>query len=297
MYCKYCGNNISEDSRFCKFCGKIVTEANQKTDPSTVAENSYFKCDDLEIVPTCDKQVDFGLSPKEDTPMRVDISKNTIFANEIVVNLRMIGLTAILWIVCLGLFAVHRSNDLSKDTPLLGSCYDQLHEIIIGNIDDHDWEYWYASKLHVIELCIKYDLDQNDPHLAIAKAIVDDVIPASEIMYDYDDSPLVGNIRFSSETGGLTSSNASYYKEKGDAIVKKYNIKQDKVEQIKADALKSAENARKEFHERVIEHRERSFASEREDFMMHSAIILLSVTIIGRYIIKFFRWVFKNASE
>lgn len=30
MYCKYCGKEISEDSRFCNYCGKALQEVGEK---------------------------------------------------------------------------------------------------------------------------------------------------------------------------------------------------------------------------------------------------------------------------
>lgn len=88
MYCKKCGKQISDDSKYCKHCGILVDEtvpANNADIPTTTQELKS------EVVVTS----------RENTPVKIEISKKTTIkestiANEIVANLKMVGIAVIL---------------------------------------------------------------------------------------------------------------------------------------------------------------------------------------------------------
>ena len=119
MYCKKCGKQISDDSKYCKYCGISVDEtvpANNADIPTTTQELKS------EVVVTS----------KENVPVKIEISKKTTIkestiANEVVANLKMVGIAVILWSAyILGFMCVH-----SKDTKPMNekswygeSCYD-----------------------------------------------------------------------------------------------------------------------------------------------------------------------------
>lgn len=290
MYCKYCGKEISEDSIFCKFCGEVVAESSPLVELSSAdGRENISECVDLKSIPLRNNQVDVILSTKEDAPVKVEISRKELinkstFADEVIANFKMIGLSAILWFACLVVYSCYRYSDRSSDTPIYESCYDQ--EWFFYHADEYkkDWEYWYARELSNIEFCERHNINWNNYRTAggaILAAGPDGIIDIHLVNSIYDD------IKYLS---------VSELKEYGDSIATKLNLGLMKTAQIQNQAMEYAKSQKEEFYADVYANRQRSYKSESVDYMKWFAIILLSITIVGRYIIKFFKWVFNNAS-
>lgn len=121
MYCKYCGKEISENSKFCKYCGKLVDDSEQLQ---------------LEVNQKDDKlQKEISVSATIENPIKVELSRKqgdkkykSVVANEIVANLKMIGCAIIICIVyCIG-FTIFHLKDIAKvpdDSSYGESCYDR----------------------------------------------------------------------------------------------------------------------------------------------------------------------------
>ena len=259
MYCKYCGKEIADDSKFCKYCGKVVEEVECEF-VETLTETSE---DGMEP-----QKVEVVLSTNDDQPVQVEISrkaviKKTTFANEIVANLKMIGLSILLWILYLIGFSVYRMGDISTTSFYGASRYDSP----ISGYWKMEWELHYAEAMDRLDCMEKY---KNDPIMLL------DIYKVRRDFSMYD---------------------REVCKRQGDAIAKKLKLSDSRIEQIEADAKASAEKERQRFYEEVYSRRQYAFENEREEHMKWSAIILLSLTIVGRYIIKFFKWVFENVDD
>lgn len=118
MYCKYCGKEIANDSVFCQFCGKSLIESmsdnkeiESHDDINKSSENETYN------VGTDDKTQEVVIKTQEDSPLHVEISKkkenhSSIIANEIVGNLKMIGLAIIMTLSYVVLFSLIRIDCL-----------------------------------------------------------------------------------------------------------------------------------------------------------------------------------------
>jgi uncharacterized membrane protein YvbJ len=117
MYCKNCGKQIADDSKFCKYCGTLVD------DSMTTNDNSNEIKAEAEIV----------VSAKEDSSLKVEIKKKkpimkkSTAANEIVANLKMLGIAFVLWLAYIIGFSIVHQKDIKQmdDNSYYGeSCYD-----------------------------------------------------------------------------------------------------------------------------------------------------------------------------
>lgn len=87
MYCKFCGKEISDDSKFCCYCGQQVSEVHN----NSKNEHSDVKNDSQVIPVEIKKTVNVSISKKE------HVKKSTI-ANEIIANLKMCGFALVVLI-------------------------------------------------------------------------------------------------------------------------------------------------------------------------------------------------------
>ena len=133
MYCKKCGKEIAEDSFFCSYCGeKQLIEV-----PSTNINDEVSVNRIIDEVP--DKNI----------PIEAE-SKANIVANEILANLKMIGLALLLSAIFIGIFwAYHIKDRKPLSENYFGySCYDP--SMMPVNLET-DWEiilsYWKMDRL------------------------------------------------------------------------------------------------------------------------------------------------------
>lgn len=119
MYCKKCGKQISDDSKYCKYCGILVDETVPANNTDIATTTQELKS---EVVVTS----------KENAPVKIEISKNTnikqsTIANEVIANLKMVGIAVILWSVyILGFMGVHSKDakPMNEKSWYGESCYD-----------------------------------------------------------------------------------------------------------------------------------------------------------------------------
>ena len=119
MYCKKCGKQISDDSKYCKYCGILVDETVPANNTDIATTTQELKS---EVVVTS----------KENAPVKIEISKNTnikqsTIANEVIANLKMVGIAVVLWSVyILGFMGVHSKDakPMNEKSWYGESCYD-----------------------------------------------------------------------------------------------------------------------------------------------------------------------------
>lgn len=127
MYCKHCGKQIADDSTFCQYCGgKVDAPAQEPKEDSIVEPNEH---------PAEEEQLpaqEVVLTTNETKPLQVEVSKKTkdnssTIANEIVGNLKMVGLALACWVVfMIGFIAIHQKDIKQHPGSYWGeSCYDE----------------------------------------------------------------------------------------------------------------------------------------------------------------------------
>ena len=149
MYCKHCGKQIADDSSFCQYCGgKVMDESlsqESNTDLPTNSENNL-----IENTPKV------AIVTKVTNPIQVEVSlkgknNSSAIANEIVGNLKMVGIAAIIVFIYLICFiSIHTKDikhyDYETHTSFYGeSCYDPSY--LTGNWKFH-WEEHYYETLY-----------------------------------------------------------------------------------------------------------------------------------------------------
>ena len=152
MYCKHCGKEIADDSRFCKYCGQSVEEIILSSSDTHSTETETSSEDTSEKVIESDVSVDTeshnNLKDKESLKVELVKSENkarkSLLANEIVANLKMIALAILLWIAYTIGFTIYHADDKKPldDSGYWGeSCYDPSS--MNGDYRLFDWENHY----------------------------------------------------------------------------------------------------------------------------------------------------------
>lgn len=257
MYCKYCGKDIADDSKFCKYCGKIVEEVELVEDLRETTKEDMIESPKVQVV----------LSTNDDQPVQVEISrkaviKKTTFANEVVANLKMIGLSVLLWVIYILGFSIYRvvAGDLSQTSLYGQSCYD-------SPIEGHwefEWETHYAEAMY--DLYCK-EIYKDNPIMYIENSV-------GKHFSTYD---------------------REVCKREGDAYAQKLRLSFWRIEDIQEEAKATAKREKERFYEEVYERRLWDFEDELVEHMKWASIISIFLTIVGRYIIRFFKWVSENA--
>lgn len=143
MYCKHCGKQIADDSTFCQYCGgKVDAPAQEPKEDSTVEQNEQNEQPAEQEQQPAQEVV---LTTKETQPLQVEVSKKTTdnsstIANEIVGNLKMVGLALACWVVFMvGFIAVHQKDIKQHPDSYWGeSCYDE--SVITGNFGSFNYQ-------------------------------------------------------------------------------------------------------------------------------------------------------------
>ena len=149
MYCKHCEKQIADDSTFCQYCGGKVDAPAQESKEDSVVEQ-VEKPTETEQQPAQEVVV----TTKESQPIQVEVSKKTkdnssTIADEIVGNLKMIGLALAFFVVyMIGFILVHQKDikEYDPNSSYLGeSCYDT--NPLSGN-GKFNWEKYYYHDLY-----------------------------------------------------------------------------------------------------------------------------------------------------
>lgn len=265
MYCKYCGQEIDEDSTFCKYCGKRIeklnnTEKNIKitsTEPATSnAETSSATKNDAPINITNKRQ-----------------NNSSIIANEIVANLKMIGLViCVLGIYYLG-FSIFHNKDikpLNENSYYGESCYDP--KSISGNWE-FSWERHYYLEMTTVKPYSQWSqIDQKigiPPHVPLSGSTL-----ALSMNLKPEDALRIA-----------------------DEMANNKEIPTTIIEKIKNNAKSNAQEDREDFNSSITSIRIAGHKKDLEHKMTICTIISLVFFIGGRYLIKFRKWVIKNKTN
>lgn len=264
MYCKNCGKQIADDSKFCKYCGTLVD------DSMTTNDNSNEIKAEAEIV----------VSAQEDSSLKVEIKKKkpimkkSTAANEIVANLKMLGIAFVLWLAYIIGFSIVHQKDIKQmdDNSYYGeSCYDP------SSLTDHwmeDWQRQYAIK---VLMAPDYSKLKHPLKGLEAAAFAMDFIPLSSTDY-----------------ASIISMNKESALNYANSIAKEKRLSKDLQESLKEKAIVDAQKDKEDFWSTINDYRQSGFKNDLIDNMIWAAIIALSLTILGRYIFKIITWVIKN---
>ena len=112
MYCKYCGQQIADDSIFCKYCGVKLDEVVAGT-----LEEQTIVCSAETYNDTKASSQEVTITTNDSQPLQIEVSKKTknnssTIANEIIGNLRMVGYATLLVAVYLLGFIIYHKKDI-----------------------------------------------------------------------------------------------------------------------------------------------------------------------------------------
>lgn len=267
MYCKNCGKQISDDSIFCRFCGTCLEEE--------ICINNEVIADK--------KDIPKDIAPlKEEPVIKVEIKKKepstkaNTFAKEVVANLKMLVLALGLFIAYMLCFIISRQDDIKPmdDNSYWGeSCYDPK---TLSGKWWFDWERHYA-----------HEIQSYDRRIELNK------LHGPGEMADY----LISN-QPNFETDWLLINNMSAEKalKYANEKAQEKNIDSTLLKQYKETAISNADADKENFYGIINESRKFGYEKEREEHAYTSLWISLCITILGRYFIKFCKWVKKNNS-
>lgn len=269
MYCKHCGKQITEDSKFCQHCGnKIEAET-----PETIIQKESgipFQSDNKTT-----SKIEEQNQPKDPIVLKVEVqekSKKTssIIANEIIGNIKMIGVTISLVVVyMLGFILIHQKDikkyDYETHTSYWGeSCYDE--DIITGYPAGLalSFERVYYEELHynMYRIRAQYFLGTPTPEEFLKK--------------------------IESLEKELDKKNKEYQRKHGNSD----GIRS--VEEIKQRAKEKVAENREEWNFYINSNRKYSYQEDLKNNAIYSTLICLALTIGGRYLIKLVRWINEN---
>lgn len=259
MYCKYCGKEIANDSKFCCHCGMQVNELAKSSDIQLNTEK---------------EQLSPAVSIEDKKTIKIDVVKNetikeSTIANEVIANLKMIcyALTTIV-LFMIGFYAYH-AQDIKPmdDNSYFGeSCYDKT---LSGNWE-FSWEiHYYKEILAILPYSEWSDLQRKMR------------VPE----YDYSKNPIL--INYESKTALELAGKEAQSK----------HIPEDLQEVLKKKAQEAAQNDKEDFRNVITEQREFLFEKDRNLSLKWSTIISLCVFIVGRYLIRIAKWVSINKTE
>lgn len=257
MYCKFCGKKIADDSLFCCYCGKQINET------FNISENKLTDVKKTSgILPIEVKKADNVNIPKNGSV------KKTTIANEVIANIKMIGCAIfVLFIFYLG-FYIYHANDIKPmdDNSYFGeSCYDGT---LTGSWE-FSWERHYYTDMSTI-------------------------LPYSQ--WNFMEKAIGFPKRDYSRRVMLTNMDPKLAIKYAEDEAKEKNIPDQMQKKLIKEAKEAAKYDKENFRETVTNIREFHFEEDRDRSLKWCAIISLSFFVLGRYLIKFYKWVYKNKS-
>lgn len=264
MYCKYCGNEIADDSRFCKHCGKIVEETE-----NIIVESLTQEANITEEADTA--RIEVVLTAKDNRPIPVEISKTSKFdkaliANEIVGNLKMVILA---FLFSGTYFLINLAINYNPVDNILDAWDVSLERGVSINKKDEFlnsyWEYNYSDQIHK-----KYYIPDW---------------PSKEPM------PYSGNFKRYFDNGLMTP--FSEWLKVADKTAAMY-LSDEEINRLKANAQKNGAIQQKALIKEVNTGLWRAFWWKTSDTYIVTIIVTLILSIGGRYLLKLIRWVKSN---
>lgn len=272
MYCKYCGKEISDDSKFCKHCGKQVEESNETKE---VVKQSQ---DDVA------SKVDVVVSTKKNEPTKIEVThkpniKNAIVANEVLSNIKMIlfaGCLTLVYLIVFYLINTKNFQPLKSVEDFGSSCYDTG---ISAEDYPFSWEKYFLDDAYSIKPYNEW---------SYVDSFRERISPKDTAMI------LLNNNTFQvlsiSYGGSEAEKDAREY-------FKKKKIPKEYVDYMEREAKEKVPYIEEEFLKKVTEIRKLYFDDYLKNNMKWCVIISILTCVLGRYIIKFSYWVKKNKTE
>ena len=265
IFCSECGKKIKSSSKYCRHCGAKIDEEFSSPSGNTLTYQHEQKAD------TANEPI-LNHKISSDKPIEVKIKsdpsvKKSTIANEIVANLKMIGIALIIWIIYIIGFTLYRSKDaapLTESNSYYGeSCYDQ---IIIGSWE-FNWENHLATKISLISTKKnKYGVSEFNP------------MGTSDYLY----------------LSNLTPERAL---EEAKRQAKVKNISDEYFAQLTQEAKEEAKRERDSFNEEISNIRKDAYEDELHAHMIWAGVFSLALMIFGRYFVLACRWVSRNKSD
>lgn len=282
MYCKHCGKLISDDSSFCQYCGGKLKE-----ELTSQADNIASSVNDEGLLNECGANT--VMPAKKPIATQSEAAKklkDKKIANEIIGNLKMMGLAAALFAAyMLGFIILHQKDitkyDYETHTSYYGeSCYDPSS--LTGNWKFH-WEQHYYELLY-FQLHNKSPLnwlDQPSPEQYLKEA--------EKLEKEWNkrkasverlrkNQPIVEGVatQLDMEAFKLEQRNPNVLKE-----------------EAKEEAAKDIQN----WNETINDYRKIGYEDDLKKNAIYASIICLLVMILGRYFVKLIKWVDTNKSS
>lgn len=263
MYCKYCGKIINDDSSFCQYCGgeQDVSFEKDNKQNSTDIIVSTINNDPLKIEVSKEKKV---------------IVKDSTIANEILGNLKVMGLAITLlftYIICFVLFHLKdiKKYDYETHKSYLGeSCYDNPYVEDDAPSFHDDWmtflPHWEQHYYKMLEECWDDSYD-----------IRADILSPKECLEKAKDL----------ESRLMNRGCNNYY----------FPISKSDIKEMKKQAKEDAANDVKEWNSRVNKNRKDEFLNNLKRNASYVALISLVLSIIGRYLSMLAQWVKLNKTS
>lgn len=281
MYCKHCGKEIADDSKFCQYCGgRIDTPILDFKEEDSIENPAEEDNTTPQIV----------IKTNDDSAIQVELTKkstdnSSTIANEIVGNLKMVGIAAALFaIYMIGFMLIHQKDithyDYETRKSYFGeSCYDS--NVLSGNWKFHWEEHYYdilyfrlyrEIPLHLHartpEQCLK-DAEYLEEKINKRRAEIAEELKREAKTYNYNYTE--DDIEFLTKAQGLFSP-----------------------ESAKEDAKTRAARDIQDWNDTINNGRQWGYEDDLKKNAIYAAIISLLTMILGRYIIKLIKWVDSN---
>lgn len=265
IFCSECGQKIKSNSKFCRFCGSKVDAEDDVTSNSSKSLN----------VQSIQAESQHVQEHNINTPKPIDVKiksestvKKSTVADEIVANLKMIGIALIIWVIYIIGFVCYRAKDvtpLTETNSYYGeSCYDP--GIMTGSWE-FSWEKHLATKINYISTKKnKYGFTEFNP------------MSTSDYLF----------------LSNLTPERAL---EEAKRQAKSKKISDEEFSRLTQEAKEDAKRERDSFNDEITSIRQSAYEDELHQHMLWAAIIALGIMIIGRYFILACKWVSNNKSE
>ena len=265
IYCSECGHKIKSSSKFCRYCGVKIEELSEIS--STISPIQSEKNTELRSDSILEHKISSAKPIEVKIKSEPTVKKSTV-ADEIMSNLKMIGVALFLWIIYIVGFVFYRAKDaapLTETNSYFGeSCYDT--GVLTGNWE-FNWEKHLATKVNYISTKKnKYGFSEFNP------------MSTSDYLY----------------LSNLTPDRAL---EEAKRQAKVKHISDEEFAQLTEEAKNEAKKDRDSFNDEISSKRKYAYEEELHEHMLWAAIISLCITIVGRYFILACKWVSRNKSN
>lgn len=274
MYCKHCGKVIADDSKFCQHCGgSIDTPILGSKEETNIEKPAEEDNTTPQIV----------IKTNDNSAIQVELTNkstdnSSTIANEIVGNLKMVGVAAALFtIYMIGFMLIHQKDithyDYETHKSYFGeSCYDP--NTLSGHWEFH-WETHYYEILY-------FKLHKEIPlhkHIMTPEQCLKDA-------EDLEEKINKRNAEIAEKRRKQHSLNVD------ELLLRNTNFEEER-EQAKTRAARDIQD----WNDTINNVRQQRYEDDLKKNAIYAAIISLLTMILGRYIIKLIRWTNSHKTE